>query len=81
VSEPNYGAHTVCRPLVSNVPVPPPGWERSECPYCGAACWITAVEPRPLPPGLTFACTGCALKRGTRQREMDRRRAEREAVS
>lgn len=78
MNEPNYGHTTVCRPLVSNVPNPPPGWARATCPWCGAACWATSMEPHPLPDGWVAACTNCALKRGTRQREMDRERFERE---
>jgi hypothetical protein len=75
---PNYGDLTVCRPLVANVPHPDVGWERSVCPYCGEACWITPMEPRPLPVGVTAACTLCTIQRGADQREMDRLRFERE---
>jgi hypothetical protein len=32
---PNYGAETIARPLVANVPVAPPQAEESRCPYCG----------------------------------------------
>jgi hypothetical protein len=78
MSEPNYGHTTLCRPLVANVPAPPAGWTRATCPYCGAACWATAIEPRPLPPGWCAACTNCALRRGSHQAEMDRERYERE---
>jgi hypothetical protein len=80
-NEPNYGAQTICRPLAANVPDPPPGWGASRCPYCGAACWVLPLEPRPLPPGCAAACTSCALKRGTNQREMDRLRFERERAA
>ncbi|HEV3440084.1 MAG TPA: hypothetical protein VG122_22140 [Gemmata sp.] len=79
VKEPNYGSQTVCRPLRANVPTPRPGWVLTSCPYCGAECWKMDIEPDPLPPDCTFACTDCALKRGQQQREMDAARARREA--
>jgi hypothetical protein len=76
---PHYGKYTVCRPLLVNIPERPAGAVLETCPYCGAACWKLAIEPEPLPPDFTAACTHCALKRASLQREMDLARSRREA--
>lgn len=68
---------TIARPLKRNIPDGIPGATLSTCQYCGAECWRLAIEPDPLPPGYAAACTECALRRGTHQREMDAKLAER----
>jgi hypothetical protein len=80
---PHYGAETLARPLVANIPVAPPQAEPSACPYCGAACWVMSLEAtigRLLPPGTTYtsACTACALRRARHQMVMDAARWRRE---
>jgi hypothetical protein len=79
----NYGSQTVCRPRADSPGLGgrvPAGAAPAECPYCGRACWKLPQEPDPLPPDTTAACTACAINRGMYQREMDARRARREAV-
>jgi hypothetical protein len=74
-----YGDTTLARPRVSNVPEPPDaGSVQVPCDWCGDACWKRGLEPDPLPPGTAAACSGCALMRGTHQREMDMARRHRE---
>jgi hypothetical protein len=71
--------YTVCRPLAANLADAPAGATLGPCPYCGEPCYRLALEPDPLPEGWVAACTLCALKRSSHQREMDQRKAEREA--
>jgi hypothetical protein len=81
MSEPNYGDRTLARIMEANFPDPPdPGAVLVECDYCGRGCWKRPIEPDPLPPGVTPACTVCAIRRASHQREMDRERARREAL-
>ncbi len=61
---------TVCRPLACNINRPK-GATLALCRYCGAECWRLAAEPEPLPTGYRPACTECALRRNSRQRDMD----------
>jgi hypothetical protein len=75
----DYGPWTVARPRVEYVPVAPEGATLSECPYCGCQCWQLALEKKvSMPGGFTAACSLCAMKRGSHQREMDEARAARE---
>jgi hypothetical protein len=61
--EPNYGSQSVWRRVKANVPNGRAGWVLTRCPYCCARCWKLDIEPDPLPPGLTLACTGCVFLR------------------
>jgi hypothetical protein len=67
---PHYGAETLARPLVANIPVAPPQAEPS----------LEATIGRLLPPGTTYtsACTACALRRARHQMVMDAARWRRE---
>jgi hypothetical protein len=52
----------VCRPMQINVPDGPEGAVLTDCERCGRKCWKLAIEPDPLPDGVTAACTDCALR-------------------
>jgi hypothetical protein len=72
-----YGPYTICRQRLDNIPAMA-GATLTACPYCGCHCWKTDLETDPLPPNTTAACTACALKRGSHQREMDEAREKKE---
>ena len=50
------------RPRVRDLPRPPAGSRQTNCPRCGAQCWRLAVEPDPIPEGMSAACSWCAVK-------------------
>lgn len=57
-------AQVIMRPMAKNVPDPPDDWTETECPRCGAKCYKMPQEPDVLPPGVTAACSLCAIKAG-----------------
>lgn len=68
---------TLCRPLLSNIPVGREGWTLKTCIYCNRECWKMDIEPPVLPPGWIAACTECAFRRSWDQRNMDEKAAGR----